>query len=104
MTKVNGALATGLTGQDGACLSVLLLVKGYEVHCIKRQASSPSNSERIDHLYQESKVKNQRFSLHYGAHTGSANLIRIIQQVQLDQVYNLAAMSQVAVSCESPAP
>ena len=99
MSKV--ALITGVTGQDGAYLSELLLRKGYEVHGIKRRASL-FNTDRIDHLYQDPHVDNQRFKLHYGDLTDSTNLIRIIQQVQPDEIYNLAAMSHVAVSFEEP--
>ena len=99
MTKV--ALITGVTGQDGAYLSELLLKKGYEVHGIKRR-SSLFNTDRIDHLYQDPHVDKQRFTLHYGDLTDSTNLIRIIQLVQPDEIYNLAAMSHVAVSFETP--
>ncbi len=95
------ALITGVTGQDGAYLSELLLGKGYEVHGIKRR-SSLFNTDRIDHLYQDPHVNHQRFVLHYGDLTDSTNLIRIIQQVQPDEIYNLAAMSHVAVSFETP--
>ncbi len=95
------ALITGVTGQDGAYLSELLLAKGYEVHGIKRR-SSLFNTDRIDHLYQDPHVNHQRFMLHYGDLTDSTNLIRIIQQVQPDEIYNLAAMSHVAVSFETP--
>src|SRR5215207_7333783 len=95
------ALITGVTGQDGAYLSELLLSKGYEVHGIKRR-SSLFNTDRIDHLYQDPHVDHQRFTLHYGDLTDSTNLIRIIQQVQPDEIYNLAAMSHVAVSFETP--
>jgi GDPmannose 4,6-dehydratase len=99
MTKV--ALITGVTGQDGAYLSELLLDKGYAVHGVKRR-SSLFNTDRIDHLYQDPHVDHQRFTLHYGDLTDSTNLIRIIQQVQPDEIYNLAAQSHVAVSFESP--
>src|SRR5512145_1533263 len=95
------ALITGITGQDGAYLSELLLAKGYEVHGIKRRASL-FNTDRIDHLYQDPHVDNKNFILHYGDLTDSTNLIRIIQQVQPDEIYNLAAMSHVAVSFETP--
>ncbi len=95
------ALITGVTGQDGAYLSELLLDKSYEVHGIKRRASL-FNTDRIDHLYQDPHVDYQRFKLHYGDLTDSTNLIRIIQQVQPDEIYNLAAMSHVAVSFETP--
>ena len=95
------ALITGVTGQDGAYLAELLLGKGYEVHGVKRRASL-FNTDRIDHLYQDPHVDHQRFKLHYGDLTDSTNLIRIIQQVQPDEIYNLAAMSHVAVSFETP--
>jgi len=95
------ALITGVTGQDGAYLSELLLSKGYEVHGIKRRASL-FNTDRIDHLYQDPHVEDQQFVLHYGDLTDSTNLIRIVQQVQPDEIYNLAAMSHVAVSFETP--
>ncbi|MBW8829357.1 MAG: GDP-mannose 4,6-dehydratase [Burkholderiales bacterium] len=101
MTQPKVALITGVTGQDGAYLSELLLNKGYEVHGIKRRSSS-FNTDRIDHLYQDPHVDHQRFVLHYGDLTDSTNLIRIIQQVQPDEIYNLAAMSHVAVSFETP--
>jgi GDPmannose 4,6-dehydratase len=101
MSKPKVALITGVTGQDGAYLSELLLDKGYEVHGIKRRASL-FNTDRIDHLYQDPHVDHQRFKLHYGDLTDSTNLIRIIQQVQPDEIYNLAAMSHVAVSFETP--
>jgi len=101
MTSRKVALITGVTGQDGAYLSELLLSKGYEVHGIKRR-SSLFNTDRIDHLYQDPHVDHQRFKLHYGDLTDSTNLIRIIQQVQPDEIYNLAAMSHVAVSFETP--
>ena len=95
------ALLTGITGQDGAYLSELLLSKGYEVHGIKRRASS-LNTDRIDHLYQDPHVDDRRFILHYGDLTDSTNLIRIVQEVQPDEVYNLGAMSHVKVSFEQP--
>lgn len=95
------ALITGVTGQDGAYLSEFLLEKGYEVHGIKRR-SSLINTERIDHLYQDPHVNNQNFVLHYGDLTDSSNLIRIIQEIQPDEIYNLAAMSHVKVSFEMP--
>jgi len=95
------ALITGITGQDGAYLAELLLDKGYEVHGIKRR-SSLFNTDRIDHLYQGPHEAKRRFILHYGDLTDSTNLIRILQQVQPDEVYNLAAQSHVAVSFESP--
>ena len=99
MSKV--ALITGVTGQDGAYLAEFLLDKGYEVHGIKRRASS-FNTDRIDHLYQDPHEKNQKFILHYGDLTDSLNLVRIIQSVQPDEIYNLGAQSHVAVSFESP--
>jgi GDPmannose 4,6-dehydratase len=95
------ALITGITGQDGAYLAELLLEKGYFVHGIKRRASS-FNTDRIDHLYQDPHDKNVRLRLHYGDLTDSTNLIRIIQEVQPDEIYNLAAQSHVAVSFETP--
>src|ERR1700741_1279010 len=95
------ALVTGVTGQDGAYLAELLLEKGYKVHGIKRRASS-FNTDRIDHLYQDPHEQNVRLVLHYGDLTDSTNLIRIIQQVQPDEIYNLAAQSHVAVSFETP--
>src|SRR3954468_15692342 len=99
MAKV--ALVTGVTGQDGAYLTDLLLKKGYIVHGIKRR-SSLFNTERIDHLYQDPHESNVQFKLHYGDLTDSTNLIRIIQETQPDEIYNLAAMSHVAVSFETP--
>jgi GDPmannose 4,6-dehydratase len=95
------ALITGVTGQDGAYLAELLLGKGYIVHGVKRRASL-FNTDRIDHLYQDPHVDNKNFILHYGDLTDSTNLIRIIQQTQPDEIYNLAAMSHVAVSFETP--
>src|ERR1700755_2682291 len=95
------ALITGITGQDGAYLAELLLGKDYEVHGIKRRTSL-FNTDRIDHLYQDPHAENRRFTLHYGDLTDSANLIRIVQQVQPDEIYNLAAMSHVAASFETP--
>lgn len=95
------ALITGVTGQDGAYLSEFLLKKGYHVHGIKRR-SSLFNTERIDHLYQDPHVTDQNFFLHYGDMTDSTNLIRLIQEIQPDEIYNLAAMSHVAVSFEIP--
>jgi GDPmannose 4,6-dehydratase len=99
MSKV--ALITGVTGQDGAYLTELLLTKGYVVHGIKRRASL-FNTDRIDHIYQDPHLNNKNFVLHYGDLTDSTNLIRIIQQTQPDEIYNLAAMSHVAVSFEMP--
>lgn len=95
------ALITGVTGQDGSYLAELLLGKGYEVHGIKRR-SSLFNTDRIDHLYQDPHDTGRRFVLHYGDMTDSSSLIRIIQQVQPDEIYNLAAQSHVAVSFEEP--
>lgn len=95
------AIITGITGQDGAYLAEFLLEKGYEVHGIKRRASS-FNTDRIDHLYQDSHEKNRRFFLHYGDLTDATNLIRVVQEVQPDEVYNLAAQSHVQVSFETP--
>ncbi|MBB3213015.1 GDPmannose 4,6-dehydratase [Herbaspirillum sp. Sphag1AN] len=99
MNKV--ALITGVTGQDGAYLAELLLNKGYEVHGVKRRTSL-INTDRIDHLYQDPHEQNLRFRLHHGDLTDSTSLIRIIQQVQPDEIYNLAAQSHVAVSFEEP--
>src|SRR2546425_1993142 len=101
MQKRKVALVTGITGQDGAYLADLLLRKGYEVHGIKRRASL-FNTDRIDHLYQDPHEQNLRLVLHYGDLTDSTNLIRIVQQVQPDEIYNLAAQSHVAVSFEEP--
>lgn len=95
------ALITGVTGQDGAYLSEYLLQKGYEVHGIKRR-SSLFNTQRIDHIYQDPHVDNQKFILHYGDLTDSTNIIRIVQEVQPDEIYNLGAMSHVQVSFDSP--
>ena len=95
------ALITGVTGQDGAYLAELLLKKGYEVHGIKRRASS-YNTERVDHLYQDPHEDDRRFILHYGDLTDATNLIRIIQEVSPDEIYNLGAQSHVAVSFEMP--
>ena len=95
------ALITGVTGQDGAYLAEFLLRKGYEVHGLKRRSSS-FNTDRIDHLYQDPHVDGRRFILHYGDLTDSTNLVRIVQQVQPDEVYNLGAQSHVAVSFEEP--
>lgn len=95
------ALITGVTGQDGSYLAEFLLKKGYEVHGIKRRASS-FNTERVDHIYEDPHTENQHFKLHYGDLSDSSNLTRIIREVQPDEVYNLAAQSHVAVSFESP--
>ena len=99
MAKI--ALLTGVTGQDGAYLTELLLSKGYEVHGIKRR-SSLFNTDRIDHLYQDPHEKNVKLKLHYGDLADSTNLIRIIQEVQPDEIYNLGAMSHVKVSFDTP--
>lgn len=95
------ALITGVTGQDGAYLSEFLLKKGYEVHGIKRRSSS-LNTERVDHLYQDPHAENKRFFLHYGDLTDTSNLVRILQEVQPDEIYNLGAQSHVQVSFEVP--
>ncbi|MFS4416362.1 GDP-mannose 4,6-dehydratase [Maribacter sp. 2307ULW6-5] len=95
------AFITGATGQDGAYLSEFLLKKGYRVHGLKRRASL-FNTDRIDHLYQDPHVENRNFILHYGDMTDSTNLIRLIQEIQPDEIYNLAAMSHVQVSFETP--
>src|SRR3954469_23809186 len=99
MSKV--ALITGITGQDGAYLAELLLSKGYVVHGVKRR-SSLFNTDRIDHLYKDQHEKQVKFFLHYGDLTDSTNLIRIIQETQPDEIYNLAAQSHVRVSFETP--
>ena len=99
MTK--SALITGITGQDGAYLAELLLEKGYEVHGVKRRASL-FNTDRIDHLYQDPHVSNRDFVLHYGDTTDATNMLRVIQSVKPDEIYNLAAQSHVAVSFETP--
>ena len=101
MTRSKTALITGVTGQDGSYLAEFLLEKGYVVHGIKRRASS-FNTQRVDHIYQDPHVEQSRFKLHYGDLSDSSNLTRIIQEVQPDEVYNLAAQSHVAVSFESP--
>ena len=101
MSSTKKALITGVTGQDGSYLAEFLLGKGYEVHGIKRRASS-LNTQRVDHIYEDPHVENQRFVLHYGDLTDSSNLTRILQQVQPDEVYNLGAQSHVAVSFEAP--
>jgi GDPmannose 4,6-dehydratase len=95
------ALITGVTGQDGSYLAEFLLGKGYEVHGIKRRASL-FNTQRVDHIYQDPHERNPRFRLHYGDLTDTSNLIRIVQEIQPDEVYNLGAQSHVAVSFESP--
>lgn len=99
MSKV--ALITGITGQDGAYLAEFLLAKGYTVHGVKRR-SSLFNTDRIDHLYKDTHEKKVNFFLHYGDLTDSTNLIRIVQEVQPDEIYNLAAQSHVKVSFETP--
>ena len=101
INKVKKALITGITGQDGSYLAEFLLKKGYEVHGIKRRSSS-FNTKRIDHLYQDPHQEEPKFILHYGDLTDTSNLIRIIQQVSPDEIYNLGAQSHVAVSFESP--
>ncbi|BCS55019.1 GDP-mannose 4,6-dehydratase [Geobacter sp. SVR] len=101
MLPMKKALITGITGQDGSYLAEFLLEKGYEVHGIKRRASS-FNTQRVDHIYQDPHIKNAHFRLHYGDLTDSSNLTRILQEVQPDEVYNLGAQSHVAVSFESP--
>jgi GDPmannose 4,6-dehydratase len=101
MTTKKVALITGVTGQDGSYLAEFLLKKGYEVHGIKRR-SSLFNTDRIDHLYQDPHVDNRNFVLHYGDLTDSTSLVRIVQKVQPDEIYNLAAQSHVAVSFEEP--
>ena len=95
------ALITGITGQDGSYLADLLLKKGYEVHGIKRRASS-FNTDRIDHLYKDPHEQGVKMHLHYGDMTDATNLIRIVQEVQPDEIYNLAAQSHVQVSFEMP--
>jgi GDPmannose 4,6-dehydratase len=100
-TKTTVALITGVTGQDGSYLAEFLLEKGYIVHGIKRRSSS-FNTQRIDHIYQDPHLDNARFKLHYGDLTDSTNLIRIVQETQPDEIYNLAAMSHVKVSFDTP--
>ena len=95
------ALITGVTGQDGSYLAEYLLDEGYEVHGIKRRASS-FNTERIDHIYQDPHDEKTRFKLHYGDLTDSSNLIRLVQEIQPDEIYNLGAQSHVQVSFETP--
>jgi len=101
MNSPKVALITGVTGQDGSYLAELLLEKGYEVHGIKRRTSS-FNTERIDHIYQDPHIEGSRFKLHYGDLTDASNLIRLVAQIQPDEIYNLGAQSHVAVSFESP--
>ena len=100
-TNTKVALITGITGQDGSYLAEFLLAKGYVVHGIKRRASS-FNTQRVDHIYQDPHIENANFKLHYGDLTDTSNLIRIIQETQPDEIYNLGAQSHVAVSFESP--
>ena len=101
MSKQKVALITGITGQDGSYLAEFLLEKGYMVHGIKRRASS-LNTQRVDHIYQDLHIENAHFKLHYGDLSDTSNLIRIIQETQPDEIYNLGAQSHVAVSFESP--
>jgi GDPmannose 4,6-dehydratase len=101
MTQSKVALITGITGQDGSYLAEFLLEKGYIVHGIKRRASS-FNTQRVDHIYQDPHVENARFKLHYGDLSDTSNLVRIVQETQPDEIYNLGAQSHVAVSFESP--
>ena len=100
-TKPKTALITGVTGQDGSYLAEFLLEKGYIVHGIKRRASS-FNTQRVDQIYQDQHIENARFKLHYGDLSDTSNLVRIVQETQPDEIYNLAAQSHVAVSFESP--
>lgn len=101
MTKQKVALITGITGQDGSYLAEFLLEKGYAVHGIKRRASS-FNTERIDHIYEDPHTPHPDLILHYGDLSDTSNLVRIIQECQPDEIYNLGAQSHVAVSFESP--
>ena len=101
MNRKKVALITGVTGQDGSYLAELLLEKGYEVHGIKRRSSS-FNTQRIDHIYEDSHIENRNFSLHYGDLSDASNLTRIVAEVQPDEIYNLGAQSHVAVSFEAP--
>ena len=101
MTTQKTALITGITGQDGSYLAEFLLEKGYKVHGIKRRASS-FNTQRVDHIYQDPHVDNANFKLHYGDLSDTSNLVRIIQETQPNEIYNLGAQSHVAVSFESP--
>ena len=100
-TSPKVALITGITGQDGSYLAEFLLEKGYIVHGIKRRASL-LNTQRVDHIYQDPHVENARFKLHHGDLTDTSNLVRIVQETQPDEIYNLGAQSHVAVSFESP--
>src|SRR4051812_4176103 len=95
------ALITGVTGQDGSYLAEFLIGKGYQIHGVKRRASS-LNTTRVDHLYQDPHIDHRNFVLHYGDLTDSSNLTRILEEVQPDEVYNLGAQSHVSVSFESP--
>jgi GDPmannose 4,6-dehydratase len=99
--KPKVALITGITGQDGSYLAEFLLEKGYVVHGIKRRSSS-FNTQRVDHIYEDPHIENARFKLHYGDLSDTSNLIRIVQETQPDEIYNLGAQSHVAVSFESP--
>ena len=101
MPEKKKALITGITGQDGSYLAELLLEKGYEVHGIKRRASS-FNTQRVDHIYQDPFESNRNFILHYGDLTDSSNIIKLVQMIQPDEIYNLGAQSHVAVSFDSP--
>jgi len=101
MTQQKTALITGITGQDGSYLAEFLLEKGYIVHGIKRRASS-FNTQRVDHIYQDPHTTGANFKLHYGDLTDTSNLVRIVQETQPDEIYNLGAQSHVAVSFESP--
>ena len=101
MAKTKKALITGITGQDGSYLAELLLEKGYEVHGIKRRASS-FNTQRIDHIYQDPHTPDPKLTLHYGDLSDSSNLTRILREVEPDEVYNLAAQSHVRVSFDEP--
>src|SRR3954470_4261899 len=101
MSGLKRALITGITGQDGAYLTEFLLNKGYEVHGLKRR-SSLFNTDRIDHLYQDPHEKNRTLILHYGDMTDSSSLVHVVEKVQPDEIYNLAAQSHVAVSFEEP--
>ena len=101
MSKVKTALITGVTGQDGALLAELLLRKGYMVHGIKRRSSS-FNTARLDHIYEDPHIGDVNFRMHYGDMTDATNLIRLLQNIQPDEIYNLAAQSHVQVSFETP--
>ena len=100
-TNRKTALITGITGQDGSYLAEFLLKKGYDVHGIKRRASS-FNTQRVDHIFQDPHLENVRFKLHYGDLSDTSNLVRIVQETQPDEIYNLGAQSHVAVSFENP--